>query len=65
MNHSPRSTDGTALYWHHTDTFATAAAIAAVLIDNAIPTAAAPPGAGGDLPAGTEPRARSAELSRG
>ena len=48
-----------------TDAFATAAAIAAVLIDNAIPTAAVPPGAGGDLPAGTEPRARSGELSRG
>ncbi len=47
------------------DTFATAAAIAAVLVDNAIPTAAAPPGAGRDLPAGTTQRARSAELSRG
>jgi AcrR family transcriptional regulator len=47
------------------DTFATAAAIAVVLVDNAIPTAAAPPGAGRDLPAGTAPRARSAELSRG
>jgi AcrR family transcriptional regulator len=46
-----------------TDTFATAAAIAVVLIDNAIPTAAAPPGAGGDLSAGTGPRARSGELS--
>jgi AcrR family transcriptional regulator len=30
----------------NTDTFATAAAIAAVLVDNAIPTAAGPPGAG-------------------
>ena len=49
-----------------TDTFATAAAIAVVLIDNAIPTAAVPPGAGGDLSAGTGPRARSGgELSRG
>ena len=46
------------------DTFATAAAIAVVLVDNAIPTAAAPPGADRDLPAGTAPRARSAELSR-
>lgn len=35
-----------------TDTFATAAAIAVVLIDTAIPTAAVPPGAGGDLSAG-------------
>jgi AcrR family transcriptional regulator len=40
-----------------TDTFATAAAIAVALIDNAIPTAAVPPGAGGDLSAGTGPRA--------
>jgi AcrR family transcriptional regulator len=48
-----------------TDTFSAAAAIAAVLVDNAIPTAAAPLGAGGALPAGTVPRARSAELSRG
>src|ERR1700722_1307380 len=31
----------------NSDTFATAAAIAVVLIDNAIPTAAVPPGAGG------------------
>jgi hypothetical protein len=47
-----------------TDTFATAAAIAVVLIDNAIPTAAVAPGAGGDLSAGTAPRARSGgELS--
>jgi AcrR family transcriptional regulator len=46
-----------------TDAFATAAAIAVVLIDNAIPTAAVPPGAGADLSAGTGPRARSAELS--
>jgi AcrR family transcriptional regulator len=50
----------------NTSTFSTAAAIAAVLIDNAIPTAAVPPGAGGDLSAGTGPRARSGgELSRG
>jgi len=49
----------------NTDTLATAAAIAVVLIDNAIPTAAVPPGAGGDLSAGTAPRARSGgELSR-
>ena len=49
-----------------TDTFATAAASAAVLIDNAIPTAAVPPGAGGDLSAGKAPRARSGgELSGG
>jgi AcrR family transcriptional regulator len=47
------------------DTFATAAAIAVVLVDNAIPTAAVPPGAGGDLSAGAGPRARSGELSRG
>ena len=32
-----------------TSTFSTAAAIAAVLIDNAIPTAAVPPGAARDL----------------
>jgi hypothetical protein len=32
----------------NTETFATAAAIAAVLVDNAIPTAAVPPGAGGN-----------------
>jgi AcrR family transcriptional regulator len=49
-----------------TDAFSTAAAIAAALIDNAIPTAAVPPGAGGDLSAGTGPRARSlGEVSRG
>jgi AcrR family transcriptional regulator len=49
-----------------TDAFATAAAIAAVLVDNAIPTAALPAGAGGDLSAGTGPRARSlGEVSRG
>ena len=50
----------------NTDTFATAAAIAAVLIDNAIPTAAVPPGAGGNLSAGTgplpDPAASSAEV---
>jgi AcrR family transcriptional regulator len=33
----------------NTDAFAAAAAVAAVLIDNAIPTAAVPAGAGGDL----------------
>ena len=49
-----------------TDTFATAAASAAVLIDNAIPTAAVPPGAGGDPSARKAPRARSGgELSGG
>jgi AcrR family transcriptional regulator len=48
------------------DTFATAAAIAVVLIDDAIPTAAVPPGAGGDLSNGTAPRETSGgELSRG
>jgi AcrR family transcriptional regulator len=41
------------------DAFATAAEIAAVLIDDATPTAAVPPGADGDLSAGTGPRARS------
>lgn len=46
------------------EAFPTAAAIAVVLIDNALPTTAAPPGAGRDLPAGTGPRARSAKLSR-
>src|SRR3954470_6528346 len=46
-----------------TDTFATAAAIAVVLIDHAIPTAAVQHRAGGDLSAGTAPRARSGELS--
>jgi AcrR family transcriptional regulator len=46
-----------------TDTFSAAAAIAVVLIDNAIPAAAAPPGAGADLSAGTEPHARSGQLS--
>ena len=47
------------------ETLATAAAIAAVLIDNAIPTAAVPPGAGGNLSTGTGPRAGSGgELSR-
>jgi AcrR family transcriptional regulator len=50
----------------NTSTFSTAADIAAVLIDNAIPTAAVPPGAGRDLSAGTGPRARSlGEVSRG
>jgi hypothetical protein len=49
----------------NTETFATAAAIAAVLIDNAIPTAAVPPGAGENLSTGTGPRAGSGgELSR-
>jgi AcrR family transcriptional regulator len=33
----------------NTETFATAAAMATVLIDNAVPAAAVPPGAGGDL----------------
>jgi AcrR family transcriptional regulator len=33
----------------NTETFATAAAIATVLIDNAVPAAAVPPSAGGDL----------------
>ncbi|MDT5189421.1 MAG: hypothetical protein QOI28_1672, partial [Mycobacterium sp.] len=37
----------------NTDTFATAAAIAAVLVDNAIPAAAVPPDAGGNLSTGT------------
>jgi AcrR family transcriptional regulator len=46
----------------NTSTFSTAADIAAVLIDNAIPTAAVPPAAARDLPAGTAPRARSAEV---
>jgi AcrR family transcriptional regulator len=46
-----------------TDTTATATAIAVTLVDEAIPKAAAPPGAGGDLSAGTEPRARSGEFS--
>ena len=49
----------------NTETFATAAAIAAVLIDNAIPTAAVPPDAGGNLSTGTGPRGRcGGELSR-
>jgi hypothetical protein len=39
----------------NTSTFSTAAAIAAVLIDNAIPTAAVPPGADRHLSAGTGP----------
>src|ERR1017187_5152222 len=47
----------------NTSTFSTAAAIAAVLVDNAIPTAAVPPGADRHLSAGTGPRARSGELS--
>jgi AcrR family transcriptional regulator len=38
----------------NTETLATAAAIAAVLVDNAIPTAAAPPGAGGNQSAGQD-----------
>ncbi|HEY5222050.1 MAG TPA: TetR/AcrR family transcriptional regulator [Microbacteriaceae bacterium] len=47
----------------NTDT--TATAIAAVLIDTAIPTPAVPPGAGVNLSTGTGPRARSGgELSR-
>jgi len=49
----------------NTPTFDTAAAVAAVLIDNAIPAAAVRPGAGGDLSTGTGPRAgRSGKLSR-
>jgi AcrR family transcriptional regulator len=48
------------------DTFSTAADIAVVLVDNAIPTAAVPPGADQHLSAGTGPRARSGgEVSRG
>jgi hypothetical protein len=48
-----------------TSTFSTAAAIAAVLIDNAILTAAVPPGADRDLSAGKGPRAGcGGELSR-
>ena len=49
----------------NTSTFSTAAAIAAALIDNAIPTAAVPPGADRHLSTGTGPRAGGgAELSR-
>jgi AcrR family transcriptional regulator len=49
----------------NTSTFSTAAAIAAVLIDNAIPMAAVPPGADRHLSAGTGPRAGcGGELSR-
>jgi AcrR family transcriptional regulator len=49
----------------NTETFATAAAIAAVLIDNAIPRAAAPSNTDGNAAAGTRPRAgRGGELSR-
>jgi hypothetical protein len=49
----------------NTSTFSTAAAIAAVLIDNAIPTAAVPPGADRHRSAGTGPRAGGGgELSR-
>ena len=47
----------------NTETFATAAAIAVVLIDSAIPIAAVPPGAGGSLSAGTGPRADPAASS--
>jgi len=48
-----------------TDTFATASAIAAVLIDNAIPDTSVPPDAGGSLSTGTGPRAEyGGELSR-
>ena len=43
----------------NTSTFSTAAAIAAVLIDNAIPTAPTPPSADRDLSAGTAPLSRS------
>ena len=49
----------------NTSAFSNAAAIAAVLIDNAIPAAAAPSGADADQSAGTAPRERSGgELSR-
>ena len=49
----------------NTSAFSTAAAIAAVLIDNAIPPAAIPPGADRHLSAGTGPRAGcGGELSR-
>ena len=41
----------------NTPTFATAAAVAAVLIDNSIPTAAVPAEAGNSLSAGTGPHA--------
>jgi AcrR family transcriptional regulator len=50
----------------NTSTFSTAAAIAAVLIDDAIPTAAIPPGADRHMSAGTGPRAEcGGELSQG
>jgi AcrR family transcriptional regulator len=49
----------------NTSTFSTAAAISAVLVDNAIPTAAVLPNAGLDLSAGTRPHAAGGgELSR-
>jgi hypothetical protein len=49
-----------------TSTFSTAAAIAAVLVDNSIPKATVPPGAARHLSAGTGPRAGcGGELSRG
>ena len=47
----------------NSESFPTAAAIAAVLIDNAIPTAAVPPGADRNLSAGTGPRAGAAASS--
>jgi AcrR family transcriptional regulator len=47
-----------------TDTFATAAAIALVLIDHAIPTAVAPPGADGTRSARTKTRAGSRKTQR-
>jgi AcrR family transcriptional regulator len=47
------------------ESFATAAAIAAVLVDDAIPAPAVPPGAGRNPATGTVPRAgRGGELSR-
>jgi AcrR family transcriptional regulator len=50
----------------NTSTFPTAAAIAAVLIDNALPTAAVPSGARRDPSAARAPRARSlGEVSQG
>jgi AcrR family transcriptional regulator len=48
----------------NTDTFSTAAAIAVVLIDSAIPAAAVPPGAGGDLPDRTARRPKRERTPR-
>jgi AcrR family transcriptional regulator len=48
-----------------TDTFSAAAAIAAVLVDNAIPATGVPPGAGDELSAGMAQRAKTgSKLSR-